>query len=102
MDFTPMCKTCRQPAALAALVETGTGVGPCMDLCHLPAWQQAWNAKPSGPKDARGDRIAFLLSSRPLLIKYAQQKLDAEDFHGLADAAMDLRDLDSELDGLRW
>jgi hypothetical protein len=52
--------------------------------------------------DGRGDRIAFLLSSRPKLIDYLKMKLEAEDWHGVQDAASDLRDLDSELDGLRY
>jgi hypothetical protein len=61
-----------------------------INIIALKAWED------------REARITLLEASRPLLIKYAQQKLDAEDFHGLADAAMDLRDLDSELDGLRY
>lgn len=50
----------------------------------------------------RDARIAELEEWRPLLIKYAQQKLDAEDWHGVQDATSDLRDLDNELDGLKF
>ena len=50
----------------------------------------------------RSDRIAELERWRPQLIEYARMKLEQEDFHGLADSAMDLRDLDCELDGLRF
>lgn len=52
--------------------------------------------------DARQLRIAELERDRPLLIAYAQMKLNAEDWHGVQDAASDLRDLDNELDGLRF
>lgn len=54
-----------------------------------------------GPK-SREARIAFLEKSRPLLIEYCRQKLEAEDWHGCQDAGSDLRDLDCELDGLRY
>ncbi len=50
----------------------------------------------------RAARITFLEKSRPLLIEYLKQKLEAEDWHGVQDAASDLRDLDCELDGLRY
>lgn len=52
--------------------------------------------------DARQKRIAELEDWRPLLIKYTLRKIELEDWHGVADGAMDLRDLDSELDGLRY
>lgn len=51
--------------------------------------------------DDRQARIADLERYRPTLIAYMKLKLDAEDWHGVQDAASDLRDLDSELDGLR-
>lgn len=48
----------------------------------------------------RQDRIAELQSWRPKLLEYCRLKLEQQDFHGVADAAMDLRDLDAEMDGL--
>jgi len=51
---------------------------------------------------ARAARIKELEAWRPLLIEYTRKKLELEDFHGVCDGAMDLRDLDSELDGLRY
>lgn len=48
----------------------------------------------------RSDRIAELQAARPKLIEYLRLKLVLEDWHGVADGAMDLRDLDSEMDGL--
>lgn len=51
---------------------------------------------------ARSMRIAQLEYNRPLLIEYCRMKLDAEDWHGVQDAASDLRDLDNELDGLKF
>lgn len=50
----------------------------------------------------RSDRIAELERHRPVLIAYLQMKVDAADWHGTQDAASDLRDLDNELDGLRF
>jgi len=66
---------------------------------------EGWAPCPHKPRPvgaARGDRLAFLLSSRPKLVDYLKMKLEAEDWHGVQDAASDLRDLDSELDGLRY
>lgn len=53
-------------------------------------------------RDERAERIAFLEEYRPVLIRYMQAKADAADWHGVQDAASDLRDLDCELDGLRY
>lgn len=50
----------------------------------------------------REARIHELEANRPRLIDYLKMKQDAEDWHGVQDAASDLRDLDSELDGLRY
>lgn len=61
---------------------------------------------PSPPYDqeptTREARIRELEAWRPKLIEYTRHKLDLGDWHGVADGAMDLRDLDSELDGLRY
>ncbi len=46
------------------------------------------------------DRPDALRAERASLIAYAQTKLAAEDWRALADAAMDLRDVDAELKGL--
>lgn len=48
------------------------------------------------------ERIEFLDELRPVLMRYLKAKFDAEDWHGVQDAASDLRDLDCELDGLRY
>lgn len=50
----------------------------------------------------RIQRISELEANRPRLIDYLKMKQDSEDWHGVQDAASDLRDLDSELDGLRY
>lgn len=52
--------------------------------------------------NTREARIRELEDWRPLLIEYTQKKIGLEDWHGVAYGAMDLRDLDSELDGLRY
>ena len=54
------------------------------------------------PPDPRETRLADLERHRPTLIAYLKMKLEAEDWHGVQDAASDLRDVDSELDGLRY
>lgn len=41
---------------------------------------------------------ADLLEQRAQLIAYAASKLKAGDYHGVADAAMDLREIDAKLD----
>lgn len=43
------------------------------------------------------DIIEVLKEQRAILIDYLNLKLAQEDWHGCADAAMDLRDLDVEL-----
>lgn len=45
-------------------------------------------------KNAKGS----LLRIRESLISYLFQKQQAEDWHGVADAAMDLREVDSKLE----
>jgi hypothetical protein len=52
--------------------------------------------------DPRQARIKDLEEWRPILIQYLEQKFKAEDWHGVQDAASDLRDLDCELDGLKF
>lgn len=47
--------------------------------------------------DAIERRVAFLRSQRATLIAYLKAKLDAEDWHACADAAMDIREIDSVL-----
>lgn len=99
------CKLCGQPAGCAAVVKTPDGADhPCIDSCHSAAWQavrvghKIMNPEPE-PRQAR---ITDLEAWRPILIKYLEQKYKAEDWHGVQDAASDLRDLDSEMDGLRY
>ena len=41
-----------------------------------------------------------LKKHRKVLIAYLQEKVDEEDWHGVCDAGMDLRDIDNELWGL--
>jgi len=57
---------------------------------------------PASERTTREARIRELEEWRPLLIEYTLKKIRLEDWHGVADGAMDLRDLDSELDGLRY
>lgn len=51
---------------------------------------------------ARQWRIAELEKARQVMIGYGQLKFSQEDWHGVQDAASDLRDIDNELDGLRY
>ena len=48
------------------------------------------------------DRIRTLKANKAFLIEYIKMKLLEEDFHGVADAAMDIRDIEAELKGLRF
>jgi hypothetical protein len=56
--------------------------------------------RPSEPhKEAR---IAFLERKRLVTIEDLKVKVEAEDWHGCQDCGSDLRDIDNELDGLRY
>ncbi len=46
-------------------------------------------------------RETELLESMEIMRTYLLLKLRESDFHGIADAAMDMRDIDAELKGLR-
>lgn len=50
----------------------------------------------------RPARIAFLERKREATKADLLVKFEDSDYHGVADAAMDLRDIDSELAGLRY
>lgn len=45
-------------------------------------------------------RVDTIRADRAVMIAYLKMKLGAEDWHGVQDAASDLRDIDSEMDGL--
>ena len=47
-------------------------------------------------------RIVHLETNKNEMISYALLKIRESDWHGLADAAMDLRDIDAELKGLNF
>lgn len=47
------------------------------------------------------ERIIQLLDHRERMVAYLKMKLEDEDWHGVQDAGSDLRDIDSELKGLR-
>lgn len=49
----------------------------------------------------RERRIVTLTNQRGNLVRYMRDKMDAEDWHGVADAACDLREIDRELAVLR-
>ncbi len=48
------------------------------------------------PRRCRELRLKFLEASRATLIAYLKDKLADEDWHGVMDAAADLRELDVE------
>lgn len=74
--------------------------------------REGWNPNAAGayepyvddtrPKQDKDFRIIELSRRRKILKDYLQEKVDEEDFHGVQDVASDLRDLDSELKGLRF
>ena len=45
-------------------------------------------------------KIKNISEKKAKMIGYAQLKLDERDWHGLADAAMDLRDLEAEINAI--
>lgn len=51
--------------------------------------------------DQCDERIAWLLAEKQQLVAYAHMKLDSGDYHGCADACMDLREVDAKLSVLR-
>lgn len=46
-------------------------------------------------------RHDFLVNHRMTMRKYLVEKFEDEDWHGVEDAASDLRDIDAELRGIR-
>jgi hypothetical protein len=75
---------------------------PSGKACETPREVRSAANGPWPTDGAKGARITFLHRKRLVTIADAQLKLDGEDWHGVADAAMDLRDIDSELDGLTY
>jgi len=47
------------------------------------------------------DRIAHLENLRLVVLAYLEAKLRDQDWHGVCDAATDLREIDAELRGIR-
>ena len=87
-------------------------VGGGMNICHdrNNDWIAAGRPKcipaPSTPvatlPNPKTERIAFLERKREATKAGLLMKFEDADFHGVADAAMDLRDIESELKGLRF
>ena len=48
------------------------------------------------------ERRRRLLGRRELLITYLMENVREQDWHGCADACMDLREVDAELRGLKY
>lgn len=53
------------------------------------------NISPTGPRFA--SQLATLRDRRRVYIEYARHRIDDEDWHGVSDAANDLRELDVEI-----
>ena len=47
-------------------------------------------------------KLVAARARRQLFLEYAQDQLRARDHHGVADAAMDLREIEQEIDTLKW
>lgn len=56
---------------------------------------------PSEMSQQASERRVRLLGRRELLIAYLMENVREEDWHGCADACMDLREVDAELRGLK-
>lgn len=48
------------------------------------------------------ERIKRLKANRSQMIEYIKLKLSEDDLHGVADGAMDVRDLDAEIKGIEF
>lgn len=48
------------------------------------------------------DRIDVLRHAKRLMVDYLSLKVVEEDWHGCADAAMDLRDIENEIKGIEF
>jgi len=57
---------------------------------------------PAALPSAAEDRIKVLAESKRLMVQYLTLKVVEEDWHGAADAAMDLRDIESEIKGIEF
>jgi hypothetical protein len=60
---------------------------------------------PIVPADLPGaaeDRLVRLKANRVQMIEYIKLKLSEDDLHGVADGAMDVRDLDAEIKGIEF
>ena len=47
-------------------------------------------------------RLATVKARRQLFLQYANDRLSDGDLHGMADAAMDLREIEQEIETLEW
>lgn len=47
-------------------------------------------------------KVLELEKNKSLMISYLKLKLTEQDYHGVQDAASDIRDIDSMIDGLRF
>lgn len=52
------------------------------------------------PVKPQAERRIYLHTLRETMILYLRAKVQDEEWHGVCDAAMDLRDIDAELKGL--
>lgn len=48
------------------------------------------------------ERVNALLKQKRTMIEYMGEKKNEHDWHGVQDAASDLRDIEAELKGLQW
>lgn len=132
MNEPALCGTCNQDVHAAALLPSSGSEVRCPNPTHVIGWQrkaalEAMSVTPTSAVESqpaaqavltgaddpvlasvllRGadvmDRIVFLERKRVGTKADLLLKFEDEDWHGVADAAMDLRDIDSELIGLRF
>lgn len=56
----------------------------------------------NSPTASKAERITTLIESRNTYLAYLFIKIVEEDWHGVQDAASDLRDIDSKIKGLEF
>jgi hypothetical protein len=57
---------------------------------------------PSSLPTAAEERLKRLGENKAQMVEYLRLKLYEEDWHGCADAAMDIRDIESEIKGIEF
>lgn len=103
----PACFACYPRLSIHACAPIPVSADGVEGLAKAASEPMDWagagfQAKAASPAGRREQRIAFLERKRTVTIADLGVKAEGEDWHGVQDCASDLRDIDNELDGLRY